>query len=160
VGVCRVCAKEKPIVFSGMCQGCYEEKTKGVTHYMKSSIKKMLQKLLGKKNFRSKTEEVYLPGESEPYSPDFELRDLRGKWCPGEYFNDRKEWQEKYKDVIEFKDFYDNYLKKKNYILFNPKMGTPEAMQEYLIERGFLQSNGLPYGKNVTKQTVNPENKR
>lgn len=151
-GICKVCAKEKPIVFSGMCQNCYEEKTEGITHYMKSSVKKIIERLLGKKNFRTDAEEIYLEGESDPYKADFEMRDLRGNWCPAEYFNNKGEWREKYKDVYEFKDFYDNYLKPRNYILFTPEIGTPEKLKEYLIDRGFLQSNGLPHGKNVTKK--------
>jgi len=152
MGLCKVCGRERVLIFANLCLECYEDKSEGINHYMKSSIKKILKKLLGKKNFRTEVEEIYLDGEQEPFKPDFEIRDLNGKWCPAQYFNSKEEWVEKHRNVLNFKDFYKKYLQKKNYIMFTPDTSRPEEIKKYLMDRGFLQPNGLPYGKKVTRR--------
>lgn len=150
VGLCRVCAKERPLVFGNMCMECYKNKSEGIQHYMKSSLKRIIERLLGNKNFKKDPEEIFLRGEKDPFQADFEMRDLNGKWCPGQYFNSKDEWSYRYKNVVEFKDFYHKYLKPKNYIMFTSMHSRPEIIKQYLIDRGFLQPTGLPYGKKMT----------
>lgn len=152
MGICSACGRERSLAFGKMCLECYRDKSEGIQHYMKSSVKKILHRILGKDNFRKSGEEIFLKGEEQPFSPDFELRDLTGKWCPGQYFNSREEWVAQFKDAIQFKEFYQKYLKSKNYIMFTTEHGQPDAIKQYLISRNFLQPNGLPYGKKVTKK--------
>lgn len=152
IGVCRVCAKNRPLTVGEMCLECYKEKATGVQHYMRSSIKKVLKRILGKDNVSSDVEEIFLQGQKEPFTPDFLLRDLNGKWCPAQFFNSKSDWDEEYKSAIDFKQFYDDYLRPKNYIMFSSQHGNPEILTSYLKERGFLAPNNLPYGKKVTQK--------
>lgn len=161
ISVCRVCGKERPIVFGNMCLECYKNKAQGIRHYMKSSMKKLLSRLLGKDNFNIKVQEIYLKGEREPFQPDFELMDLTGRWCPAQFFNSREDWSAQYKNVLQFKEFYNKFLKPRNYIMFTCDHSHPESLKKYLTDRGFLQPDGLPYGKKITKKdTERPLSKR
>lgn len=152
VGICRVCAKERPLVFANMCLECYQDKANGIQHYMRSSIRKIIERLVGKDNINKDPEEIFLKGAEEPFKADFEIRDLTGKWCPTQYFQSRQEWSSNYKSVENFKAFYEKYLQPKNYIMFTTDHAKPEAIKQYLIDRGFLQPTGLPYGKNITRK--------
>lgn len=156
VGICSICGKERPIVFGQMCRICYADRADGVRQYMRSSIKRVLQKLLGKDNFEKDSDEIFLRGIEDPFQADFELRDLTGRWCPAQYFNSKDEWSHKYGEVEDFKVFYEKYLRPKNYIMFTSDHSKPVALRQYLIDRNFLQPDGQPYGKPITERKEKP----